>query len=301
MESRARRQAGMRESPLGPAGMTRSGARLNRRSALETTALSRAYLLRIFLGLAFVALVVTQSWLWRARPQQPNNGWMHHLRQFDPKSEAEDPLAPPPTHEVPAVAIDALEASGVMAPAALAERRAKFDPANHNADQKQVVDMIKWAWKGYETYAFGHDSLNVKTMTGTGLPGHDMALTLVDSLDTLYLVGMFDEFDRASQWVAANMDQRIFLTGFISLFETTIRLLGGLLSSYYLSGSFGMCADWIVIAAEELTSADYQGRTTCWSWPTSSARRYLRRSTSTRTVCPTRTTILWCVVSHGAY
>ncbi|KUF94129.1 Histone-arginine methyltransferase CARMER [Phytophthora nicotianae] len=96
--------------------------------------------------------------------------------------------------------------------------------------------MVQWAWKGYSEYAYGHDSLNVKTYKGTGLPDHDMALTLVDALDTLYLVGMFDEFDRASEWVANNMEQRIFLSGFISFFETTIRLMGGLLSSYYMSG-----------------------------------------------------------------
>ncbi|RLN60196.1 hypothetical protein BBJ29_001429 [Phytophthora kernoviae] len=96
--------------------------------------------------------------------------------------------------------------------------------------------MVQWAWKGYASNAYGHDSLNVKTMKGTGLPDHDMALTLVDALDTLYLVGMFEEFDRASEWVANNMEQRIFLSGFISLFETTIRLMGGLLSSYYMSG-----------------------------------------------------------------
>ncbi|RQM12948.1 hypothetical protein DD237_006507 [Peronospora effusa] len=116
------------------------------------------------------------------------------------------------------------------------QRRGLYDPSFHTEDQKKVVDMIQWAWKGYTTYAYGYDSLNVQTYEGTGIPDRNMALTLVDSLDTLYLVGMFQEFDRASEWVANNMEQRIFLSGFISLFETTIRVMGGLLSAYYMSG-----------------------------------------------------------------
>jgi hypothetical protein len=116
------------------------------------------------------------------------------------------------------------------------ERRRKFDPSSHSDDQKKVVDMAKCAWKGYSTYAYGHDSLDVLKWEGTGLPYHDMALTLVDSMDTLFVMGMFEEFDKASEWMKVNMHERIFKRGFISFFETTIRVLGGLLSAYNLSG-----------------------------------------------------------------
>lgn len=118
----------------------------------------------------------------------------------------------------------------------IAAWRARFHPSRHTADQKKAAEMVAWAWKGYEENAFGQDYLNVVTMKGDGLPGHDMAITLVDSLDTLFLVGMFDQFDRASEWVGKNMNRRIYKSGFISLFETTIRNMGGLLSAYYLSG-----------------------------------------------------------------
>ncbi|POM71946.1 Mannosyl-oligosaccharide alpha-1,2-mannosidase [Phytophthora palmivora] len=153
---------------------------------------------------------------------------MNHLRRIEHETE-----------DTPAPAVETFEFEPPASDPTHEEeqqRRAPYDPSMHNEDQKQVVDMVQWAWKGYSEYAYGHDSLNVKTYKGTGLPDHDMALTLVDALDTLYLVGMFDEFDRASEWVANNMEQRIFLSGFISFFETTIRLMGGLLSSYYMSG-----------------------------------------------------------------
>lgn len=48
-------------------------------------------------------------------------------------------------------------------------------------------------------------------------------------------MGLMDEFDRAKEWVKTelniNRNDR-----YVNLFETTIRVLGGLLSSYALSG-----------------------------------------------------------------
>lgn len=239
MESRARRSPATRESPLSAAAMARasSSASSRRRAPGSVPGSGSALRVKLLLGAVALVLLLSQLWLWRARPQPRDNGWLQHLRQVEPESQAQEFRPPVGADAAPTVEVHRVEASGVMADGEVQRRREKLDASGHSADQKQVVDMVRWAWKGYETYAFGHDSLNVKAMTGTGLPGHDMALTLVDSLDTLFLVGMFDEFERASKWVADNMEKRIFLSGFISLFETTIRLLGGLLSSYYLSGT----------------------------------------------------------------
>lgn len=250
MESRARKVTGTREAALGLSA-AQGGSQRGRKAATGSSK-PGSLVARIFMAIVVVGLV-THAYMWvsRSPPPQPNNGWMHHLRQVEPESQAEEFHPVPRQHEEPGiVAATAAE----MSREELLKRRQQFDPSTHNADQRQVVEMIKWAWKGYETYAFGHDSLNVKTMTGTGLPDHDMALTLVDSLDTLFIVGLFDEFDRASQWVAKNMEQRIFLNGFISLFETTIRLLGGLLSSYYLSGEDPVAVPAMDIA---LATADW--------------------------------------------
>lgn len=196
---------------------------------------SLPWIVRLFVG-ALVCGLALQLWLWRvAAPSSSTfvdhvKSWRRdattaHLRTEHRDSEQQPrtsmPLTPRP-----------------MSASEFAARRERLSSAHHSADQKRVTAMVRWAWDGYAKYAYGHDALNVREMTGTGLPGRDMALTLVDSLDTLFLVGLFDDFDHASAWVAANMDGRIFVSGFISLFETTIRLLGGLLSAFDLSGAF---------------------------------------------------------------
>ncbi len=58
--------------------------------------------------------------------------------------------------------------------------------------------------------------------------------TLVDSLDTLWLMDMKDEFNEARNWVANKLD--FDKNEFTSVFETTIRSLGGLLAAYNWSG-----------------------------------------------------------------
>jgi Glycosyl hydrolase family 47 len=59
-------------------------------------------------------------------------------------------------------------------------------------------------------------------------------MTLVDSLDTLWLMGMKKEFEEAREWVATKLDFNKHSS--VSVFETTIRALGGLEAAYELSG-----------------------------------------------------------------
>ena len=47
----------------------------------------------------------------------------------------------------------------------------------------------------YEKYAMGQDELKPLTLEGKTVFG-DMAATLVDSLDTLWMMGLKPEFDR---------------------------------------------------------------------------------------------------------
>lgn len=69
-------------------------------------------------------------------------------------------------------------------------------------------------------------------------------MTLVDSLDTLFIMDMKEDFEMACQWVSdysrGNMkvveDLKVEHNGAVSVFEYNIRLLGGLLSAYDLSG-----------------------------------------------------------------
>ncbi len=64
--------------------------------------------------------------------------------------------------------------------------------------------MIKHAWDGYRKFAFGANELKPMSKIGhsAGVFGRTkMGATLVDSLDTLYITGLMDEFEEAKKWV----------------------------------------------------------------------------------------------------
>jgi mannosyl-oligosaccharide alpha-1,2-mannosidase len=62
----------------------------------------------------------------------------------------------------------------------------------------------------------------------------NLGLTIVDSLDTLLIAGLMDEYHQARHWVANHL---VFHDGSnVQFFEVNIRILGGLVSAYYLSG-----------------------------------------------------------------
>ena len=97
----------------------------------------------------------------------------------------------------------------------------------------KVRAAMKHAWSSYEAYAFGFDELKPLSKRGQNVWG-GMGTTLVDSLDTLWLMGMKEEFWRARDWVRDSLS--FDGIGLVSFFETTIRSLGGLLAAYDLSG-----------------------------------------------------------------
>jgi hypothetical protein len=97
-----------------------------------------------------------------------------------------------------------------------------------------VKKAMVHAWNGYVEHAFGMDEISPISGTGYNAWG-GQGVTLVDSLDTLWVMDMKDEFERARDWVRDHLDHSKVTTR-VSLFETTIRDLGGLLSAYDLSG-----------------------------------------------------------------
>jgi len=92
-----------------------------------------------------------------------------------------------------------------------------------------VKKAMEHAWGGYEKYAFGMDELQPVSKRGNKRWG-GTGTTLVDSLDTLWLMNMTAEFYRARDWCRDHLNHDI--SRHVSVFETTIRSLGGLLSAY---------------------------------------------------------------------
>jgi mannosyl-oligosaccharide alpha-1,2-mannosidase len=63
-----------------------------------------------------------------------------------------------------------------------------------------------------------------------------MAVTMVDALTTLWVAGLHTEFDDAQRWLEEHPLPSPGKHGTHSLFEMTIRVVGGLLGAYSLSG-----------------------------------------------------------------
>ncbi|KAJ8770480.1 hypothetical protein K2173_017971 [Erythroxylum novogranatense] len=99
--------------------------------------------------------------------------------------------------------------------------------------REKVKDAMIHAWSSYEKYAWGHDELQPQSKNGVDSFG-GLGATLIDALDTLYIMGLEEQFQRAREWVANTLDFNKDYDA--SVFETTIRVVGGLLSAYDLSG-----------------------------------------------------------------
>ncbi|KYQ90097.1 glycoside hydrolase family 47 protein [Tieghemostelium lacteum] len=93
---------------------------------------------------------------------------------------------------------------------------------------------MKFAWDKYVEYAWGHDEL--RPLSKVGHDWFGLGLTIVDSIDTLYLMGLKDEYKKARDWIANELHQDKNSGHTISVFETNIRFLGGYLATYEMTG-----------------------------------------------------------------
>ena len=98
----------------------------------------------------------------------------------------------------------------------------------------QVRSEFLYAWNAYKQYAWGHDELKPLSKSYRDWHKGTLLMTPVDALDTMILMGLKDEADKTREYIVKNLsfDQDIEVKNF----EITIRLLGGLLSSYQLTG-----------------------------------------------------------------
>lgn len=111
------------------------------------------------------------------------------------------------------------------------------DPTARKRRDK-VKEMMQHAWGNYKLYAWGKNELkpiSKRAHTGSIFGSYELGATIVDSMDTLYIMGMKDEFDEGREWIAKQftLDN---VSADISVFETNIRFVGGLLAAYALTG-----------------------------------------------------------------
>ncbi|XP_028823772.1 mannosyl-oligosaccharide 1,2-alpha-mannosidase IA-like [Denticeps clupeoides] len=81
------------------------------------------------------------------------------------------------------------------------------DPETRERRSK-VKEMMKFAWDNYKRYAWGSNELRPVSKQGhsSNLFGSLKGATIVDALDTLYIMEMYQEFEEATEWVEKNLD-----------------------------------------------------------------------------------------------
>src|SRR5687768_7778316 len=107
-------------------------------------------------------------------------------------------------------------------------------PTNRRTLAAQVRTEFLHAWNGYKKYCWGHDELKPISKTCRDWYDTSLLMTPVDSLDTMILMGLNDEAKTTREYIATHLsfDKDIYVQNF----EITIRLLGGLLTGYEMTG-----------------------------------------------------------------
>lgn len=143
--------------------------------------------------------------------------------------------------------------------------------------RSQVKDAFKRCWKSYEEKAWLYDELSPITGGGRNTFG-GWAASLVDALDTLWIMDMKDDFNEA---VAATreIDFSISTDQTINIFETTIRYLGGFLGAYDLSGDTRLLDRAIDVGDMLLVAFDTPNHFPITRWDWEAASRGQRQET----------------------
>ena len=98
----------------------------------------------------------------------------------------------------------------------------------------EVRDEFLYSWRAYEQHAWGHDELRSVSKTPRDWHAESLMITPVDTLDTLLMMGLDEEAKKAHALIVEKLsfDKDIVVKNF----EITIRVLGGLLSGYQMTG-----------------------------------------------------------------
>jgi mannosidase alpha-like ER degradation enhancer 2 len=107
-------------------------------------------------------------------------------------------------------------------------------PEDPSVTAARVKTEFLHAWDDYVKYAWGHDELMPLSKKSRDWYGQSLLMTPVDALDTLILMGLKDQADKDRKLIDTELDFDKDI--YVKNFEITIRLLGGLLSAYELTG-----------------------------------------------------------------
>jgi len=144
--------------------------------------------------------------------------WTNVKQKFPVQTFATLPTGP--AHSIPKIQYDFKSESSER----VAERKRRL---------RAIEESFRHSWEGYKKNAWLQDE--VTPVSGSYRnPFGSWAATLVDSLDTLLIMGLKSEFNDALSGLK-HIDFATSPQHELNVFETTIRYLGGLLSAYDLS------------------------------------------------------------------
>jgi hypothetical protein len=99
--------------------------------------------------------------------------------------------------------------------------------------RQAVKDAFLLSWNAYEEHGWGYDEYHPVSKKGRYMAEpNGLGWIIVDALDTLMIMNLTKEVNHARQWIATSLDYDKKQD--VNTFETTIRMLGGLLSAHYL-------------------------------------------------------------------
>lgn len=166
--------------------------------------------------IAYILRMATTKW-----PASPSPGFVPRSDVF----EVSEPVV---------IALDALGGNSSKWNDTAVKSIARNDPSNVTKWASAVKQLMGSVWQNYRERAWGFDDFLPET--GEGKNFCKCGLLLIESLDTLYLMGMFEEFDEAQRWIETTLDFDSSADRWQSFFEITIRVLGGLLGAHSVSG-----------------------------------------------------------------
>jgi len=97
--------------------------------------------------------------------------------------------------------------------------------------REKVREMVLHAYEGYSKYAWGANEHRPISKTGHSanvFGSHTLGITIIDSLDTIYLADLKDSYQKSREWIETQFNPNV--PSEISAFEINIRLVGGFLS-----------------------------------------------------------------------
>jgi mannosyl-oligosaccharide alpha-1,2-mannosidase len=133
-------------------------------------------------------------------------------------------------------------AATALAGTAISKSACAKDDARWHALAQDVKAQMAWSWDCYRDRAWGKDEIKPVSGAFSSFPlkTHHLGLSLIEALDTLWVMGLDSRFEDGVTWVKSHFDADI--DGEVSVFETSIRLVGGLLSAHLASGDAALLA-----------------------------------------------------------